>query len=115
MWIDSKLDIQFYYDPPEISEFSDLYGENIKPTTSVKGGECEAIRILDHHINRSHMWIFKFCKSKTNPCALQPNTTGLSPYITFGCISVRTVLWRIQDVFDDKMLLPSSLEESIHG
>jgi len=44
----SKYHFKFFNGTPDILDFQYLYGGE-KPTTPVKGGECEAMRILDWH------------------------------------------------------------------
>lgn len=45
-------------------------------------------------------WVCNFEKPKTSPNSLSPSTTVLSPYVTFGCLSVRTFWWRLSDVYE---------------
>ena len=58
------------------------------------GGETEALKRLQKKIERNYTYVNKFRKPKTistnsenNP--MEPTTTGLSPYISFGCLSIR--------------------------
>lgn len=44
-------------------------------------------------------WVCAFEKPKTEPTALDPATTVLSPYLKFGALSPRTFYWRLQDIF----------------
>jgi cryptochrome len=41
-------------------------------------------------------WVASFEKPKTAPTALEPDTTGLSPYMKFGCVSARR-FWHALD------------------
>jgi cryptochrome len=53
------------------------------------GGEAEALRRLDAKM-RDESWVRDFSKPATPPTAVgQPSTTGLSPYLKFGCLSPR--------------------------
>ncbi len=52
------------------------------------GGESEALLRLEKILKKED-WICKFEKPKTIPNSLTPSTTGLSPYLKFGCLSVR--------------------------
>lgn len=45
-------------------------------------------------------WVCNFEKPKTSPNSISPSTTVLSPYVTFGCLSVRTFWWRLSDVYE---------------
>ncbi|CAI5645935.1 unnamed protein product [Oreochromis niloticus] len=68
-------------------------GEDLFP-----GGEQEALRRLDEHMKRTK-WVCSFEKPQTSPNSLSPSTTVLSPYVTFGCLSVRTFWWRLTEVY----------------
>ncbi|XP_006779922.1 cryptochrome circadian regulator 5 [Neolamprologus brichardi] len=68
-------------------------GEDLFP-----GGEREALRRLDEHMKRTK-WVCSFEKPQTSPNSLSPSTTVLSPYVTFGCLSVRTFWWRLTEVY----------------
>ena len=62
-----------------------------------RGGESEAITRLEQKVVSQHHYVNSFNKPKSvstnltgNP--MEPTTTGLSPYISTGCLSVRR-LW----------------------
>ncbi|KAM6970397.1 cryptochrome circadian regulator 5 [Aplochiton taeniatus] len=76
------------------------------------GGEVEALRRLDEHMKRTG-WVCGFEKPQTSPNSLIPSTTVLSPYVTFGCLSVRTFWWRLTDVYRGKK--HSEPPVSLHG
>ena len=63
-----------------------------------KGGESEALIRLERKVSSEEKYIRNFRKPRTistnnpeNP--LEPETTGLSPYLSFGCLSPR-ILWK---------------------
>ena len=63
-----------------------------------KGGESEALIRLQRKVSSEEEYIRNFKKPRTistnnpdNP--LEPETTGLSPYLSFGCLSPR-LLWK---------------------
>ena len=63
-----------------------------------KGGESEALVRLERKVSSEEEYIRNFRKPRTistnnleNP--LEPETTGLSPYLSFGCLSTR-LLWK---------------------
>ena len=63
-----------------------------------KGGESEALVRLERKVSSEEEYIRNFRKPRTtstndpeNP--LEPETTGLSPYLSFGCLSPR-FLWK---------------------
>ena len=58
--------------------------------------------------------VANFEKPKTNPTSLKPDTTALSPYLKFGCLSSRTLYWKIQDIYN-KHKNHSVPPMSLHG
>ncbi|XP_028666189.2 cryptochrome circadian regulator 5 [Erpetoichthys calabaricus] len=76
------------------------------------GGETEAIRRLGEYMQKS-VWVCNFKKPETEPNSLTPSTTVLSPYVKFGCLSVRTFWWKIAEVYHGKK--HSSPPVSLHG
>ncbi len=74
------------FNVPSLSEMG--YTLSI-PTTPFRGGETEALKRLENKIMRQPQWVAKFAKPDTSPNALEPSTTVLSPYLKFGCLSVR--------------------------
>lgn len=52
---------------------------------------------MEEHI-ADKAWVVQFEKPKGNPAALEPATTVLSPYLKFGCLSVRVFYKRLQQV-----------------
>ncbi|KAM7138058.1 cryptochrome-1-like isoform 2-T3 [Macrochelys suwanniensis] len=76
------------------------------------GGESEALCRLDLHMNRT-AWVCNFQKPQTEPNSLSPSTTVLSPYIKFGCLSVRTFWWRLAEIYQGRK--HSSPPVSLHG
>ncbi|MDC0243188.1 deoxyribodipyrimidine photo-lyase/cryptochrome family protein [Marine Group III euryarchaeote] len=107
--VDEPLDI------PEITKsLPDNYSEAIKDyifdaeeelslfkkdsKSYFKGGESEALVRLEKKVSSEEEYIRNFRKPRTtstndpeNP--LEPETTGLSPYLSFGCLSPR-LLWK---------------------
>lgn len=69
-------------------------GYDSKPTHSAKGGEREAMKILrEVCANKAYVSSFNKTKTKstTGHVVGKRSTTGLSPYLMCGAISVRTV------------------------
>ena len=75
--------------------------DEIRPLLSApgyfRGGENEAITRLEKKVTSQHDYVRRFNKPKSissnvqgNP--MEPSTTGLSPYISTGCLSIRR-LW----------------------
>lgn len=63
----------------------------------LQGGESLALKRMEEHI-ADKAWVLQFEKPKGNPAALEPATTVLSPYLKFGCLSVRVFYKRLQEV-----------------
>jgi len=91
----------------ELGQDPDSLGEELYP-----GGEQEALRRLDEHMNRAG-WVCSFEKPQTSPNSLSPSTTVLSPYLCFGCLSARTFWWRLTEVYRGKK--HSDPPVSLHG
>lgn len=53
-----------------------------------RGGESEALTRLERHLERK-AWVASFGRPKMTPQSLLASQTGLSPYLRFGCLSVR--------------------------
>ena len=63
-----------------------------------KGGESEALIRLEKKVSSEEKYIRNFRKPRTTSTnkpesPLEPETTGLSPYLSFGCLSPR-LLWK---------------------
>lgn len=84
------------FDPPTLAELGVDEG-SIEPCLYV-GGETEALKRLDKYMERK-TWVCRFEKPKTSPNSLQPSTTVLSPYLKFGCLSCRTMYFRLLEVY----------------
>uniref|UniRef100_A0A8D0L628 Photolyase/cryptochrome alpha/beta domain-containing protein n=1 Tax=Sphenodon punctatus TaxID=8508 RepID=A0A8D0L628_SPHPU len=63
-----------------------------------RGGETSGLQRLEQHL-QNQGWVANFAKPRTIPNALLPSTTGLSPYFSFGCLSVRTFFYRLSNVY----------------
>ncbi|XP_066479285.1 cryptochrome-1-like [Tiliqua scincoides] len=63
-----------------------------------RGGETTGLLQLKEHLNNQG-WVAKFKKPRTIPNSLLPSTTGLSPYFSFGCLSVRTFFHRLSKIY----------------
>ncbi|KAA6427658.1 MAG: 6-4 photolyase, partial [Trebouxia sp. A1-2] len=72
-------------------------GYHDQPTSPFKGGETLALKRMEEHI-ADKAWVVQFEKPKGNPAALEPATTVLSPYLKFGCLSVRVFYKRLQEI-----------------
>uniref|UniRef100_A0A8C3LCD2 Photolyase/cryptochrome alpha/beta domain-containing protein n=1 Tax=Chrysolophus pictus TaxID=9089 RepID=A0A8C3LCD2_CHRPC len=91
--------------PPELG-LAECYGvplptdlkippESISPW---RGGESEGLQRLEQHL-ANQGWVASFTKPKTVPNSLLPSTTGLSPYFSMGCLSVRSFFYRLSNIY----------------
>ena len=90
-----------YYIPLDSYKFNvkkKLSSISKKSKSYFKGGESEALVRLERKVISEEEYIRDFRKPRTistnnseNP--LEPETTGLSPYLSFGCLSPR-LLWK---------------------
>ncbi|KAF4097140.1 cryptochrome circadian regulator 4 isoform X1 [Onychostoma macrolepis] len=79
------------------------------------GGETHALQRLHKHF-QSQGWVANFSKARTVPNSLLPSTTGLSPYLSLGCLSVRTFYHRLSSVYaqsKNHSLPPVSLQGQV--
>lgn len=92
---DIEIDIKLYKVPnlASIGVDESKCGPNLFP-----GGETQALKRF-HKKFENEAWIAAFEKPSTSPNSLQPSTTVLSPYLKFGCISVRLFYHQLKDVY----------------
>ncbi|XP_069800456.1 cryptochrome-1-like isoform X2 [Dendropsophus ebraccatus] len=62
------------------------------------GGESHGLRRLEQHLEKQG-WVSQFKKPQTIPNSLLPSTTGLSPYFSVGCLSVRVFFHRLSNIY----------------
>jgi cryptochrome len=70
------------------------------PTTHIIGGETQALARLSSFLSQP-LKVATFSKPLSAPTALEPSTTLFSPYLKFGCLSVRKVWWGVQEVCEE--------------
>ncbi len=63
------------------------------------GGETEALARLATAVVARSAWVANFQKPDTAPNALEPATTVLSPYLKFGCLSVRRFYHAVDAIY----------------
>jgi deoxyribodipyrimidine photolyase len=100
---------------PELHELSQVFGDIFKniDTDAVtrnayfKGGETEALKRLQTKVIDQIDFVCKFKKPETSSTTSavsmfrEPSTTGLSPYLAHGCLSVRK-FWNTLDATFEK-------------
>ena len=66
----------------------------------LKGGESHGLLLLDNLQKESQInYILNFSKPKTSPNSLQPSTTTISTYLTFGNISIKRFYNILIDIY----------------
>ncbi|KAM9217217.1 cryptochrome-1-like [Leptosomus discolor] len=70
----------------------------LKNLSPWRGGETEGLQRLEQHL-MDQGWVASFTKPRTIPNSLLPSTTGLSPYFSMGCLSVRTFFYRLSNIY----------------
>ncbi|XP_053673225.1 cryptochrome-2 [Anopheles nili] len=83
------------YDPPTLKELA--VDERAMEECKFPGGESEALRRMNESLSQKS-WVCKFEKPNTSPNSLEPSTTVLSPYLKFGCLSVRLFYSRVNEI-----------------
>ncbi|XP_041917577.1 cryptochrome-2-like [Alosa sapidissima] len=62
-----------------------------------KGGETEALQRLNGHTEKE--WVTNYERPRITLCSLMANPSGLSPYLRFGCLSCRTLYYKLRDLY----------------
>ena len=101
--------------PKSISEKSTAS----KDTRKLFGGETAAIESMKKYL-ADQLQTATFEKPKTHPFSVHASTTELSPYLKFGCLSVRTFWWELDQTVrnakeTDAKLVPSKPPVSLPG
>lgn len=95
---------------PQIQEFT-----SSQPETTIRGGSKEAQKRLATYCQDIDK-VTTFEKPKTSPAEfIQPSTTQLSPYIVWGCISIRTIYHKIQSCIEQSEKRESKPPVSLIG
>lgn len=101
---------------PKLNQLCDIFGESFKEidhskvtkNTYFPGGETEALKRLQRKVTDQLDYVCKFKKPETSSVPSQasmfrePSTTGVSPYLAHGCLSVRKFWNAIDMVFEKK-------------
>jgi len=115
---------------PKLHELSEVFGESFKnidadaviSNTYFQGGETEALQRLQMKVLDQVDYVCKFKKPETSSITSsksmfrEPSTTGLSPYLAHGCLSIRK-FWNAVDLTFDKKKNPKidNLAMSLYG
>ncbi|XP_069596014.1 cryptochrome-2 isoform X1 [Ranitomeya imitator] len=84
------------YGVPSLEELgfpSEKQGSAVWP-----GGETEALARLDRHLERK-AWVANYERPRMNANSLLASSTGLSPYLRFGCLSCRLFYYRLKELY----------------
>ncbi|KAM9320244.1 cryptochrome-1-like [Gastrophryne carolinensis] len=79
------------------------------------GGESHGLKRLQLHLEQQG-WVSEFKKPQTVPNSLLPSTTGLSPYFSLGCLSVKDFFHRLSKIYaqsKNHSLPPVSLQGQV--
>ncbi|XP_031630019.1 cryptochrome-2 [Contarinia nasturtii] len=87
------------YDLPELNELP--MDESTLGPNKFPGGENEALDRMEKMLSRKE-WICDFEKPKTSPNSIEPSTTVLSPYFSFGCLSSRLFYHKLKAILSKK-------------
>lgn len=90
-----ELENEHVYDVPALSELH--VDETQLGPHKFPGGERVALSRLEKSLS-DKKWVCQFEKPKTAPNSLQPSTTVLSPYVSFGCLSSRLFHSKLQEI-----------------
>ena len=89
-------DVFMFQGVPTLSDLTEYEFNPKDYTTWFVAGEKEGIRVMNEFLAQKRR-VSTFEKPKTDPTALQPDTTALSPYITRGSLSSRTFYHGLKD------------------
>ncbi|XP_061825762.1 cryptochrome-2 isoform X1 [Nerophis lumbriciformis] len=68
------------------------------PPAVWRGGESEALDRLNKHLDKK-VWVANLEHPRGNMCSLYASTTGLSPYLRFGCLSCRVLYYNLRELY----------------
>ncbi|CAB1338922.1 unnamed protein product [Coregonus sp. 'balchen'] len=63
-----------------------------------RGGETEALERLNYHMDQKG-WMVNLERPRISVSSLMASPTGLSPYLRFGCLSCRTLYYRLRELY----------------
>ncbi len=72
-----------------------------------KGGENNAIRTLNSFVKKRHK---NYSKKMSSPLTAENSCSRLSPHITFGTISIKSIINKIKNICNEKDIEKSSIE-----
>lgn len=110
--------------PTELPWPRGISKENVEPlwnakdckdiTPIVHGGETNALQALKQKLKDVN-WVATFSKPHTSYTTLQPSTTALSPYLSWGCLSPRQVWVAIKEAIQKAKVTPTKPPVSLLG
>ncbi|PWN40259.1 Cryptochrome/photolyase FAD-binding domain-containing protein [Ceraceosorus guamensis] len=92
---DASESIKSTFSVPTLESLGmDAKAARVSVPSLIPGGEAEGLKRLERVI-KDTKYIATFSKPKTSPCqdTSEASTTLLSPYLKFGCVSVRKFWW----------------------
>jgi cryptochrome len=107
---------QLDFPVPTLKQLGYEQPEDKSEITPFKGGETEALRVLEQWTTHKQRQIIEFSKPHTAPTAFDPaHTTTLSPYVTNGALSSRTFYHAIQNILAESKGKHTQPPVSLHG
>jgi len=91
-------DFELFETVPKLNDFGKYGYDEANKTTTFVPGEGQAIKAMEAFLAQKKR-VATFEKPQTNPTALEPDTTALSPYMSNGSLSCRLFYWRLMDVY----------------
>lgn len=88
--------VYMYQKPPAISDLTEYSFNPNDYTTWFVAGEQHGIKVMQKFLAQKRR-VSTFEKPKTDPTALEPDTTALSPYVTRGSLSARLFYHSLKD------------------
>jgi cryptochrome len=107
---ENEQDDESCYDVPSMAELN-VDPNSFDGKSRFPGGETEALKRMKEKLSNTN-WVCNFEKPQTSPNSLELSTTGLSPYLKFGCLSSRLFYQKIKDIYRGRKHSnpPTSLE-----
>jgi len=96
--VKSSSEFRLFESVPTLKDFEKYGYDEANKTTTFVAGEGQAVKALDAFLAQKKR-VATFEKPQTNPTALEPDTTALSPYMSNGSLSCRLFYWRLMEVY----------------
>ncbi|EOD16059.1 Deoxyribodipyrimidine photolyase/cryptochrome [Emiliania huxleyi CCMP1516] len=96
--------------------YTDAPPSDADESSRLRGGESAALARLDAAVCARAGWVCAFSKPDTNPLPYSPgSTTMLSPYLSLGCLSCRTMHAALDAIVRQAEGQHTTPPQSLHG